>query len=359
MLTLRSFFRVINSILFTAALLACAFCGYMFYSAHNFPAADYDTQLEELAAQTEKTVSDVRIANEETAGRISALKEDLRNNGKEGAELADRIERLAAEEKEKEARLEELKAEAEITRDMQASATAARREYGEKIRELEEKILSGESDVKICYWTLDDGPSYITENFLDALDELGENVHVTFFTANQANDAPNEEELLRREILSGHSVQNHTFSHQYWTGGNVYSSIESFSEQIKLQDEWLYEVTGFHPGIFRFPGGSAWGRDLLGGTDQVLKDLGYEWIDWDCNLYDAGAADSLPSAALETQRAMTQISEKKIAVLLGHDWNMNTLLAMKSAIPKLMEQGYVFLPLFPESVTMGEVTKAV
>ena len=119
----------------------------------------------------------------------------------------------------------------------------------------------------------------------------------------------------------------------------------------------IREVTGFHPMIFRFPGGSAWGRDLLPGATDVIEELGYQWVDWNCNLYDAGAPENLPSSGLEITRALTQIPEEPIAMILGHDWNANTLVAMKTAIPELMDQGYVFLPLFPESVTMGMIAK--
>ncbi len=83
--------------------------------------------------------------------------------------------------------------------------------------------------------------------------------------------------------------------------------------------------------------------------------MGYQWVDWNCNLYDAGAAENLPTAALETSRAVTQTSEEQIAIILSHDWNPQTLVALKSAVPILQEKGYVFLPLFPESAMMGLV----
>ena len=352
---MRIFFRVINSIFLTAALLAAAFCGYAVYSVYSFPAADYDARTAELSAQTAQTRADAVLAREETAERLEALRADLRNSGEEAASLADSLEQLSAEQNEKEQKLEALRAEVLIMEDMPGSVEKAREQYGLTIRELEEKIQSGESKVRICYWTLDDGPTYITHNFLDALDELGEHVHVTFFVANMANDSPDEEEMLRREMTSGHSVQNHSYAHVTLASGSVYRSIDSFKEQIMLQDEWLYQVTGFHPGIFRFPGGSAWGRSLLPDAPEAIAELGYEWVDWNCNLYDAGAADNLPSASLETTRALTQIAEEPIAMILGHDWNANTLVAMKTAIPMLQAEGYVFLPLFPESVTMGMI----
>ena len=352
---LRTFFRVINCIFFIVALLAAAYYGYYVYSVMSFPTEQYDASEAEIHARAEQIREEAELARRDTMERLTLLKEDLRNNGEEAVAIGDSIDEISADQVLKEQRLEELRESASIREDMPASVEEARSQYGLKIRELEEKILNGETSVRICYWTLDDGPSYITKDFLDALDEMGGHVHVTFFTANEANTSPDEEEMLRREMTSGHSVQNHTYAHVTEASGAVYRSLESFKEQIELQDEWLYEVTGFRPSIFRFPGGSAWGLDLVPDALEVIDELGYQWVDWNCNLYDAGAADKLPTATLETSRALTQIQEEPVAMILGHDWNSNTLIAMKKAIPMLQEQGYVFLPLFPESVTMGMV----
>ena len=352
---MRSFFRIINSIFFAAALIASAFCGYMMYSVKNYPSAEHEAQLAEIRTMTEQTKADAAEALKEGEARLALMREDVRNLGDEGVELADRKEELESDVEVKRAKAKELEALVALAEDMPGSVEKARKEYADKIRELEEKIQNGETDVRICYWTLDDGPTYITENFLNALDELGDHVHVTFFTANLANDSPNEEEMLRREMTSGHSIQNHSFAHVTDAGGSVYRSVDSFKEQIQLQDDWLFEVTGFHPGIFRFPGGSAWGRSLLPDAVEAIEELGYQWVDWNCNLYDAGAPENLPTSGLEITRALTQIPEEPIAMILGHDWNANTLVAMETAIPELMEQGYVFLPLFPESVTMGMI----
>ncbi|MBR0040299.1 MAG: polysaccharide deacetylase family protein [Oscillospiraceae bacterium] len=352
---MRTFFRVINGILLTAALLAAAYCGYHVYSVRTFPTESYDAREADIRARTDKTLADAERARQDADERLAFLKADLKNNGEEAVALSESMEETRAEQESKARRLAELQEMVRIREDLPASVEEARSQYADRIRELEEKIRNGETEVRICYWTLDDGPTYITKNFLDALDEMDGRVRVTFFTANGANDSPDEEEILRREMTSGHSVQNHSYAHVTNADGPVYRSPDSFREQILLQDEWLLEVTGFHPTIFRFPGGSAWGRDLVPGATDVIAELGYEWVDWNCNLYDAGAADKLPSAALETSRAVTQISEEPIAMILGHDWNSNTLIAMKNAIPMLQEKGYVFLPLFPESVTMGLV----
>ena len=354
-LTLRKFFRVINCLLTAAALLAIALCANVILTWKRFPAEEYEAQLEALSRQTEQKRAVTLAERAETEELLTYLGADLRHNGEEAVAVADEIDSLNASQGDKAQRLKELEEQIVLYSDLPGAVVEARKQYGLTIRELEDKILAGESTAKICYWTLDDGPTYITQNFLDALDEMDEHVHVTFFTANGANDSPNEEEMLRREMLSGHSVQNHTYSHDYWQGGKVYISLDSFREQIQQQDEWLYEVTGFHPGIFRFPGGAAWGSDLLPGAKDVVAELGYEWADWNCNLYDSGS--DLPSSSVELYRALTQVRQESIAVVLGHDWNTQTLIAMKSAIPTLQEEGYLFLPLWPESVMMGQNAK--
>ena len=352
---MKSFFRRIDKILLAAALVICALWGVLAWLLAHFSPEKYEAEIAELNAQTQAVRTETAAARSETEKQLAFLRADLRNNGEEGAALADRIEQLRAAEKEKEAHLEELLPEAGLYDDTKGTIEEARRQYALKIRELEDKILSGESDVRICYLTLDDGPTKITKRFLDAYDELGEHVHVTFFVAYGANESDDEEEMLRREMASGHSVQNHSYSHDYWGNGRVYRSPESFREQIQLQDDWLYEVTGFRPGIFRFPGGSKSGRYLRPEATDIISEMGYQWVDWNCNLYDAGG--NRKGAVEEIQTALYQVPQEKVAVVLGHDWNLATMYASSTFIPKLQEQGYVFLPLFPESAMMGMESK--
>jgi len=53
-----------------------------------------------------------------------------------------------------------------------------------------------------------------------------------------------------------------------------------------------------------------------------------------------------------------QCKTMDICVMLAHDWNSGTLGALDTAIPKLKEEGFVFLPMFPQSLTMGEATRS-
>ena len=352
---MKNSLRRIDLILLAAALLFAALCGGFHYALARFSPEKYEAEIAGLNAQTESVRAETLAERSETEKQLAFLRADLRNNGAEASALADRIEKLRAAEAEKEERLGLLQPEARLYDDTQGAIEDARRQYALKIRELEDKILSGESSVRICYLTLDDGPTKITKQFLDAYDELGEHVHVTFFVAYGANESDDEEEMLRRELASGHSVQNHSYSHDYWGNGRVYRSLEGFREQIQLQDDWLYQVTGFRPGIFRFPGGSKMGFYLRPEAEEVFSELGYQWVDWNCNLYDAG--ENRRGAVEEIEVALYQVPLEEIAVVLGHDWNLATLYASKVFIPKLQEQGYVFLPLFPESAMMGMESK--
>ena len=355
---MKRFFRVINGVFLALALLAAAFLGYMAFTYLRFPVDRYDTQLGELYARAGRTREEAETARAETADRLASLRGDLRKNGEEAVLLAENIEKINADQLEKDQKLEELNERILLLEDLPGNIETARKEYALNIRQLEEKIENGETDLRICYWTLDDGPTYITGDFLDMLDRLGPHVHVTFFAAHEANESPNEKEMLRRELASGHSVQNHSYDHTILESESVYCSLDSFREQVQLQEDWIYEMTGLRPGIFRFPGGYyTWAISKLPDATEVLDEMGYKWIDWNCNLYDAGAAGKRPTVALTISRAVTQASEKQIAVILGHEWNENTLSAMESAIPMLQEQGFVFLPLFPESVTMGMEAK--
>lgn len=337
--------------LLAAALALTALCGVFGLARARFSPEKYEAEIASLEARTESVRAETLAAREEAEKRLALLRADLRNNGEEAAALADRIDRLRAAEAEKEARLRELQPLAALYDDPRGAIGDARRAYALKIRELEDRILRGDSGVRICYLTLDDGPTKITKRFLDAFDELGEHVHVTFFVAYGANESNDEEEMLRRETASGHSVQNHSYSHDYWGNGRVYRSPESFREQVRLQEDWIYEVTGFRPGVFRFPGGSKGGLYLRPEAADILAELGYQWVDWNCDLHDAGGDRKTTAEAIDL--ALYEVPQEKIAVVLGHDWNLGTMYTAKTIIPQLAEQGYVFLPLFPESAMMG------
>lgn len=351
---MKNTLKVINYVLLGLALVAVGFGVFAFFQYRAVPIAEYESSAADLRAQTQLVDESTDKLSEDMKAQQDALREDISQGGDEGKALASELAAALSDNEDKTAQLEELRAENERLDNIVEETLAKRREYASKIRELEEKVQAGETDIKICYWTFDDGPTRLTTQVLDKAKELG--VHVTFFTSHEANESEDEPEMLRREFAEGHAVANHTYSHQFAAMGNLYQKTEGLIEMIQKQDEWVYECTGFHTEIFRYPGGSAWAKALL-GTDptEAVKKAGYEWIEWSCDVFDNGVAGK---TADEIQSmAVWQVKQLDIAVLLSHDWNANTLIAFPGAVKQLQDAGYVFLPLYPESVTMGENTK--
>ena len=227
-----------------------------------------------------------------------------------------------------------------------------RTEYGQAVRKLEDMILAGESDYRICYLTFDDGPSYLTPNFLDKIDNL--DIYVTFFTIGVQMDQRNyglRDELLRREALSGHAIANHTYTHNLGSGigTGVYGSLNTFMDAVKKQDQLVYDVVGYHPDVFRFPAGSYY-CPFRTQAIQELEKLGYGHIDWIGNAYDSG---STKTASSVIYNVTWQARQDKVTVILMHDWRTETLNALDSIVKTLKAENYLFLPLFKESSTIG------
>ncbi len=357
---LRNLLRVINLILLVAAVCAAAFFVVAYLELSGFSEAAYEERAEAIheniqvvREEIERAKEDLRIKEEELAGNLQDL-------GEEGETLSKRVEDLTAEKNDKAGKADALRAAVDMSSEIRDHMLNMRQEYGAAIRRLEDKINAGESNVRICYWTFDDGPTYLTQQFLDFAAE--QDIHVTFFTSREANasamndDPEVEKQLMRAATLGGHSIGNHTNSHQYAQYGNLYQTIDGFKEQVQMQDDWIFECTGIKPDLFRFPGGSSHAFMRLGQAplEAALEELGYVWIDWSCDIYDNGHAEQ--TVHDEYVNSVYEIETLKIAMILSHDWNPNTLAAFKQAVPVLKSAGYVFLPLFSQSWTIGNTT---
>ena len=340
--------RVIDWILVLLAVLALLFGGYMVYSFSTFPTADYQNRIEEVQALTLTAQEEKAQLEKSWTEAQEAVLNDLTDLGPDGTALQKKLDDAKKKRDEKAEALQVLNDRLELTADPETKVSELRKAYALKIRELEDKIVAGESNVKICYWTLDDGPSYYTQKFLDYAKEA--DIYLTFFASCEANESPDEAQELRNMLMGGHSIGNHTYSHQYGDYGNVYGQgLDSFRTVVQKQTDWIRECTGYTTDMFRFPGGKSWALVRLPGADAVVEELGLKEIQWSCDAYDNAAAN--PDATTETYTVMYQVSSMDIAVLLSHDWNINTFYAMQNAVPQLKEKGYVFLPLFSDSWT--------
>lgn len=194
---------------------------------------------------------------------------------------------------------------------------------------------------KIAYLTFDDGPTSLTESVLDVLDEY--NVKATFFVlGTRVNNYPN---LLRRMIASGHTIGNHSKSHDY---SYIYKSSANLKKEIEETNQLIYDITdGYEVFAFRFPGGSSntmfyrYGKDItLNEWLYTVTDLGLNYYDWNVSSLDASStyktADEITKAVLDSAKNKQQIT------VLMHDGagKKSTLEALPRIIQGLQDQGF-------------------
>ena len=348
--TLKVIFLAIDALLILAIVAAGYFCVTQLKGSNSMELKNTRQELEDLDAR----IADVELQIDRQRESLAAVPTE--DHSQEKAQLQIQVEELAADIQLLTARQDEIRTEIDDLNDperMKRKIEEVRTEYGVTVRQLEDMILAGESNYRICYLTFDDGPSYHTPKFLDKLKAL--EAYGTFFTIGCS--IPDErnldlrDEYLRREAREGHSIANHTYTHAYY--GSLYKSVDNFMAAVEQQDELVYRVTGLHTDIVRFPSGSHYTRYRTGSIEALLE-AGYQWMDWVGNAFDAG--DNNYSSATIAKQVIKQSREDKITVILMHDWNLKTLGALDTIIPTLRKENYLFLPLFKESVMNGNST---
>ena len=218
--------------------------------------------------------------------------------------------------------------------------------------QLEQDIKAGRNKNKICYLTIDDGPYYHGKKLLEILNEY--DVKATFFlTTANGNRLPDKGELSAASMYPeylryGHTIGNHTYSHDYSEGG-IYSSAKAFMADVEKQEEFTSEATnGYRPQIVRFPGGRATAGKNLGAIEDALSAAGYGWVDWTVDSGDSWGKDKA-SPQLIMKQVKKAAKDQKIMVILCHEWSRDTEKALPEMIEYLEGEGYIFLPLFYES----------
>ena len=214
-------------------------------------------------------------------------------------------------------------------------------EYTSNIALLEQKILNDESDKKIAYLTIDDGPYKLTTKFLQILKD--NNVKATFFTIGK----PSMKEYYKKIVEDGNILANHTYSHRIRNG--IYKNSDAFISQVKKQEDFLYNITGYKTTLVRFPGGSSQAGKLKNEIVEKLHENGYKYVDWTCETGDGSDSKMAKQGAFEWYK-QTCTDDKKVLVLLMHDYNYSTRDNLDKIIKDLKSRGYLILPLTNKSV---------
>lgn len=189
----------------------------------------------------------------------------------------------------------------------------------------------------VVYLTFDDGPSYITPKILDILDRY--NVKATFFVVG-FNE--NYFDYIKKAYDAGHTIALHTYSHDY----SIYTSSETYFNDLQKISDLVYEKTGYRSPYIRFPGGSSntisanYNRGIMSKLVNEVHVKGYEFYDWNVSSADASGFGIPASTIIDSS---TNCSGGT-AMILFHDANgkETTAEALPSIIEHYKSLGYVF-----------------
>jgi polysaccharide deacetylase family sporulation protein PdaB len=186
-------------------------------------------------------------------------------------------------------------------------------------------------DEKVIALTFDDGPDpEDTPAILDLLKQF--EVKATFFViGKKVNWYP---ELVKREVLEGHEIANHTYNHIYI---NKQMTEDSIHKEILKAEQTILSTTGKKPKLFRPPGG-FYSENVI----HVLHKSGYQLIMWS---WHQDSRDWNRPGVNKIVRSVLEKTQNGDIVLL-HDYvegKTQTIDALKQILPKLKERGYRFV----------------
>ncbi|MBQ8526727.1 MAG: polysaccharide deacetylase [Clostridia bacterium] len=192
--------------------------------------------------------------------------------------------------------------------------------------------------VKTCYLTFDDGPNpEVTASILDTLKQY--NVPATFFVVGK--NAVAYPDLIKRMDAEGHSIGNHSYSHNY---DYMYSGDAEFDEEMTRCKSAINNILGkTYPNLlYRFPGGSF----------EVYKQYyiwnieaeGYQYVDWTALTGDSEIQNPDAEYIMNTLKESTNNGTKEDIVVLLHDAGAKKITAetLPQVIEYLKSKNYVF-----------------
>ena len=189
----------------------------------------------------------------------------------------------------------------------------------------------GVTEHQEIYLTFDDGPSDNTEKILDVLDEYG--VKATFFVSGKEGETA--EERYKMIVDRGHTLAMHSYTHKY---SSLYASLKAFKAEIVKESNYLEEVTGYKPWLFRFPGGSSnqVSNVSMSRLIKYLNDQGITYFDWNVDSGDATSNSYTTDDMIDN--VMKDIGKYHTAVVLFHDTNVKgtTVDGLRELLPILL-----------------------
>ncbi len=213
--------------------------------------------------------------------------------------------------------------------------------------EKDEVVFSNPSQ-KTIYLTFDDGPSYLTNQILDILEEA--EVPATFFVV--GSNIYKYQEIVKRAYIDGHTIAIHSDSHNY---GYVYSSLDNYLNDLMTIRRKVYNIIKEYPRIVRLPGGASntisknFKEGIMTEITNWLDNNDYYYFDWNIDSLDASgkaSKESIYNSVISNLKSGNNI-------ILMHD--SSTKQATVEALPLIIEyakkNGYTFAKITKNTET--------
>ena len=207
--------------------------------------------------------------------------------------------------------------------------------YNELYVERDEFVLLNDND-KVAYLTFDDGPSDVTWDVLNTLEDYG--IYAAFFVTYK--DDAESLEIYKEIVNRGHTLAIHSSSLNY---KEIYNSVDDFLEDFNKLFVHIYNITGIKPKIFRFPGGSInpYNYNIYNQLHAEMLRRGFIFYDWNVSSGDADYSvtkDSIIKSVTES------LEGKNKAIVLMHDSakKKTTAATLSEVIELIKNKGYRF-----------------
>lgn len=207
----------------------------------------------------------------------------------------------------------------------------------QKQQEEETARVERVANSKVAYLTFDDGPNYNTEKILNVL--KSNDIKATFFlVGSMVENNPN---IVKKIKGDGHTIANHTYSHNY-----SYGTKDKFLEEITKTDDLIAKALGedFKSYFVRVPGGSM-GKKV---PQEAIKENGYKSINWTAVFGDDEKGGKVNSQYV-IDRVKETTGDDKYEVILAHGTKSVTADTLQDIINNLKSDGYIFEPLMTDS----------
>lgn len=179
---------------------------------------------------------------------------------------------------------------------------------------------------KILALTFDDGPDEVmTPKVLAVLKQY--NIKATFFMI--GSKVVQQPHIVRTLIAEGHSIGNHTYSHQ---GVFPLSGEKEIEIELRKCSHSIAEISGEKPKLFRPPFGVT--NPIIG---RVVRRMGLNSIGWSIR-----SLDTVSTRSREDVCTMILKQLHPGAIILLHDRCNDADILLQLLIPQIIEKGYRF-----------------